>query len=100
MKLQQRSVFILPLRQHSRQSQLHSLIHHHSDIYSPILALEEGHRIQAFSRYPTSFNNKQRQTMVQDWEREHEQAIVTEAPQSTATQEDPDAWRDPFYGIH
>src|SRR6267154_660511 len=27
-------------------------VHHHSDIYSPILPLEEGHRIQAFSRYP------------------------------------------------
>ena len=25
-------------------------VHHHSDIYSPILPLEEGHRIQAFSR--------------------------------------------------
>ena len=27
-------------------------VHHHSDIYSSILPLEEGHRIQAFSRYP------------------------------------------------
>src|SRR5438045_7169065 len=27
-------------------------VHHHSDIYSPILPLEEGYRIQAFSRYP------------------------------------------------
>ena len=27
-------------------------VHHHSDIYSPILALEEGHRIQAYSWYP------------------------------------------------
>src|SRR5438045_9029234 len=27
-------------------------VHHHSDIYSPILPLEEGYRIQAFSCYP------------------------------------------------
>ena len=27
-------------------------VHHHSGIYSPALPLKEGHRIQAFSRYP------------------------------------------------
>src|ERR1700692_3155959 len=27
-------------------------VHHHSGIYSPILPLEEGHRIQAYSWYP------------------------------------------------
>ena len=27
-------------------------VHHHSDIYSPILPHEEEYRIQAFSRYP------------------------------------------------
>jgi hypothetical protein len=27
-------------------------VHHHLGIYSPILPLEEGYRIQAFSRYP------------------------------------------------
>jgi hypothetical protein len=27
-------------------------VHHHSGIYSPILPLEEGHRIKAYSWYP------------------------------------------------
>ena len=37
--------------------------------------------------------------MAQDWEREQEQAIAAETSQSTATQDDPKAWRDPFYGF-
>jgi regulation of enolase protein 1 (concanavalin A-like superfamily) len=37
--------------------------------------------------------------MIQEWKREQEQATVIEVTQSIPVQEDPDAWRDPFYGF-
>lgn len=59
----------------------------------PVYNRGKAHLETVYDRY------KQRQTMVQDWEREQKQTRITETPQSTVTQEDPDAWRDPFHGF-
>jgi hypothetical protein len=60
---------------------------------SSIYKKGKAHLETVYDRY------KRRHEMVQDWEREQEQAIVAEAPQSTVTQDDPNAWRDLFYGF-
>jgi hypothetical protein len=60
---------------------------------SPVYKKGKANFETVYSRY------KQRQAMIRDWEREQEQAAEVEAPQSAIAQEDPDAWRDPFYGF-